>query len=100
MIGDTGSRVESGANIAGKTSVYLKEIVGTAVKMVDLSTEISTASKEQASSIAQIVQGLNQIDSITQNNASNAEQSSAIAEELSGQSAELKQQLSRFQLKG
>ncbi|MDD3146589.1 MAG: HAMP domain-containing methyl-accepting chemotaxis protein [Candidatus Riflebacteria bacterium] len=96
LIGNTGNKIENGAQIATKTDESLKEIVKSAIKMVDLSAEISTASAEQANSIALIVSGLEQIDSITQSNASNAEETAAASSDLSAQADELQQQLKRF----
>jgi methyl-accepting chemotaxis protein len=66
----------------------------------DLVGEIAMASNEQAQGFAQVNQGLNQIDGVTQQNTANAEESAAAAEELSGQAMQLQQLLHRFSLKG
>ena len=50
--------------------------------MVD---NISRASSEQALSIAQVTQGIDQISSVVQTNSATAEESAAASEELSGQ---------------
>lgn len=99
MINASGEKVMIGTQIAAKTEVSLKNIVESAVKMVNLISEITTASKEQANSIAQIMQSLGQIDTVTQQNAGNAEETAAASEELSNQAAELKKQINRFRLK-
>lgn len=96
LISNTSSQIERGAQVASKTDDSLKAIVKSAVKMVDLSAEISSASAEQATSIAQIVTALEQIDSITQENAGNAEETASASQDLSGQAGDLQQQLSRF----
>ncbi len=99
MIKSSGDKVEAGTTIAQKTETSLKEIVASAVKMADLVGEISASSKEQTMSIAQIGQGLAQIDSITQQNASNAEETASASEELSSQTYDLQDQLDSFKLK-
>ncbi|MBF0350391.1 MAG: PAS domain-containing protein [SAR324 cluster bacterium] len=99
MIGDSIKKVRRGIEIADKTADALTEIVNSITKVRDLVSEITAASREQASGISQINQGLNQIEQVTQQNSASSEQSAAAAEELSGQSIQLKEQLSRFRLK-
>ncbi|MEG0616088.1 MAG: methyl-accepting chemotaxis protein, partial [Oscillospiraceae bacterium] len=59
---------------------------------------ISTASSEQANSVAQVTQGIDQISSVVQTNSATAEESAAASEELSGQAAMLKGLVGRFNL--
>ncbi len=99
MIKSSSDKVAAGSDIARKTAESLKNIVASAVKMADLVSEISAASKEQTLSIAQIGQGLAQIDIITQQNASNSEETAYASEELSTQAYDLKDQLGSFKLK-
>lgn len=96
LINGTVARIESGADVARKTEVSFKEIVTAVVKLETLIKEISTASGEQNESIAQILQGLRQIESITQNNAGNAEETAAVSEELAKRTEDLQIQLNRF----
>lgn len=96
LINGTVARIESGADVAKKTEVSFKEIVAAVVKLEILIKEISTASGEQNESIAQILQGLRQIESITQNNAGNAEETAAVSEELAKRAEDLQTQLQRF----
>ncbi len=90
--------VQTGTEIANKTAGALNEIVDGVTKVTDLIGEIANASQEQAQGIDQTTQALTQIDAVTQANTASAEQSAAAAEELSGQSSQLKQMLSRFKL--
>ncbi len=99
MINTTSTNIQAGSLIATKTDASLKEIVNTAVKMVNLISEISSASAGQANSIALITQGLTQIDSVTQHNAGNAEETASVSEELSQQAFDLQAQLKKFKLK-
>jgi methyl-accepting chemotaxis protein len=92
-------KTENGTEIANMTAVGLEEIVGGITKVTDLVKEITSASKEQANGIEQINQSLGQIDQVTQSNTASAEESAAAAEELASQSNQLKQMLSKFELK-
>ncbi len=91
--------VANGSKLADQTAKALGEIVNGVAKVTDLVAEIASASSEQALGIEQVSQGLSQIDSVTRANTANAEQSAAASEELSGQAAQVKRMLSRFQLR-
>jgi methyl-accepting chemotaxis protein len=93
------NRTKHGGEIASKTAQALGEIVVGITKVSDLVAEIAAASNEQAEGISQVNNGLGQIDSVTQQNTANAEESAAAAEELSGQAGQLMSLLSsRFKL--
>ena len=62
--------------------------------------EISGASNEQATAVAQINEGLEQVSKVVQSNSATAEESAAASEELSSQSELLKDMVSKFNLKG
>ena len=91
--------VENGSMLAIRTSEVLKEITNSSIKSADIVGEIATLSNEQAQAIAQINEGLTQIDKVTQTNTASAEQSASASEELSGQANNLKSMISRFTLK-
>ena len=57
------------------------------------------ASNDQATSIAQITQGIEQVSQVVQTNSATAEESAAASEELSGQAELLKSMVSEFKLK-
>ncbi len=99
LIEGSNKRVESGVQIANGTAEALSEIVTSIAKVNDLIGEIAEASKEQSVSNDQISSALMQVDSVTQSNTANAEESASAAEELSGQSHYLKQMLTKFVLK-
>ncbi|MDD3024275.1 MAG: chemotaxis protein, partial [Syntrophomonadaceae bacterium] len=61
--------------------------------------DIAVASNEQATGIAQIDKGVEQVSQVIQANAATAEQSAAASEELSTQADLLKQGVSKFNLK-
>ena len=92
--------VNKANSIAGHTADALNEIVDGITKAADLVGEIASASMEQAQGVSQIGQGLTQLETTTQQNTANAEQTASISEELSAQARKLHQILEQFQLKG
>ncbi len=65
---------ENGGKIAEEVSIYLKEIVEQTVKVRELMEEIRTASDEQTRGVEQINIAVSQMDKVTQNIASTAEE--------------------------
>ncbi len=99
LIEDTISRVEHGAELAQLTSESLERIVQGAGTVTELVQEIASASSEQAEGISQVGDALSQIDTVTQTNTANAEETASAAEQLSSQSAHLRHALEKFRLK-
>lgn len=99
LIESSGAKVENGTQIANQTAASLQEIVEGITKAADLVGEIAAASQEQRQGIVQIEQGLDQINSVTQQNTANAEETASAAEELSGQAGLLQETVSQFKLK-
>jgi methyl-accepting chemotaxis protein len=91
-------KVKAGSDIAADTAEALREIVGSIVKVNDLTTEIAAASNEQAEGLSQVNQGLQQIEHITQQITTSAEECAATSEELSGQAQQLWDELQKFTL--
>ncbi len=91
---------ENGTAIANRTATALEEIVAGIGKTADLVGEIAASSKEQSDGLAQVNNGISQIDEVTQRNTAGAEESAAAAEELSSQSAHMRQLLQQFKLRG
>ncbi len=92
-------KTNNGSSIANHTAEALDEIVTSVGKVTDLVAEIAAASNEQAEGISQVNIGITQIDQVTQQNTANAEEGASAAEELSSQSAHLKEMMSRFRIK-
>jgi methyl-accepting chemotaxis protein len=64
----------------------------------EVSQEVAAASREQASGIAGINKAMTQVDTVTQRNASTAEELSSTSEELAAQAASLYELVSFFKL--
>jgi methyl-accepting chemotaxis protein len=99
MIENSISRVEAGTVIANETAKMLRGIVESSEKSSELVSKIAAASSEQATAIAQIDQGVNQVSGVVQTNSATAEESAASSEELSGQADMLTELVGRFKLR-
>ncbi|MBU2571407.1 MAG: CZB domain-containing protein [Gammaproteobacteria bacterium] len=85
-------------DIANQAGQLLQQIVPDIGKTATLIEEITSASNEQASGLAQINEAMTQLDKATQQNAAASEQLAATAEELSGNAEELQQAMAFFKV--
>ncbi len=99
MIADSMQKAAHGVKIAGETAASLSDIVKGINESSALMTEIARASEEQSESISQINAGINQVAKVVQQNSATAEESAAASQEMSGQSAMLRELISQFKLK-
>lgn len=91
--------VTSGSKMAENTAMALDRVSTKAFQINDIILKIKEAFSEQAVSIAQINQGIEQITSVIQTNAATAEESAASSQELSGQAALLYNEVDHFKLR-
>jgi methyl-accepting chemotaxis protein len=82
--------------LAERAGKLLDEIVPATRKTADLVQEITSASEEQSAGVGQINTAMGQMNQITQQNASAAEELAATAEEMNGQAASLREIMSFF----
>jgi len=93
---EIGELSSSSVSIAEKAGELLTVMLPHIQKTADLVQEIFSSSEEQRTGAEQINQALLQLDSVTQLNASNAEEMAAMAEELTAQAANLNGAISYF----
>jgi len=86
---EIGELAGSSVGLAEQAGCLLGEMVPSISKTSDLVQEITAASEEQSSGVAQINTAMNQLNQITQQNASSSEELAATAEEMSGQAEQL-----------
>jgi methyl-accepting chemotaxis protein len=98
MIENSIKKAESGTKSAHNTAEELNRIVSSVGKTAALVEEIALASNDQASGIAQINQGVDQVSQVTQTNNATAQESAAASEELAAQAEVLKNMVARFRL--
>jgi ABC-type transporter Mla subunit MlaD len=78
----------------------LSDLVPSIKKTAELVQDVTAASTEQSSGVTQINQAMAQVDTVTQRNASSAEELSSTAEELAAQSEQLQQLMTFFRVAG
>ena len=89
LIEKTVKQVHGGSKLVVETATAFSEVDTNAAKGSQLVSEIAAASDEQAKGIEQLNSAAAHMDTVTQNNAANAEQSAAASEELRSQAEEL-----------
>jgi len=85
LIEQSVTSANNGVQISSEVAEVFSEIADGSRKVDDLVAEISAACNEQAQGIEQINVAVGQMDTVTQQNAANAEESASAAEELSSQ---------------
>jgi methyl-accepting chemotaxis protein len=85
LITGTIRKTKEGSELVQRTNQAFGEVSARAAKVADLVGEIAAASAEQAQGIDQVNRALNEMDKVTQRNASSAEESASASEELAAQ---------------
>jgi len=95
--------IENSQSKIHETSGVYKEIADAlesnneiAQKVMTMTDEVASASKEQSQGIDQVNSGVSEMDKVVQQNASSSEETAAAAEELTSQASELKGIVSRL----
>ncbi|MFC7205868.1 methyl-accepting chemotaxis protein [Comamonas endophytica] len=91
-------RVEQGTQQADRAGETMTEVVSAIRRVTDIMGEISAASSEQSTGVAQVGEAITQMDQATQQNAALVEQSAAAADSLKRQAQELVDAVAVFQL--
>jgi methyl-accepting chemotaxis protein-1 (serine sensor receptor) len=91
-------RVEEGTQLVDKAGATMTEVVTAIRRVTDIMGEISAASSEQSTGVAQIGEAITQMDLVTQQNAALVEQSAAAAASLRTQAQELLHAVAAFRL--
>ena len=99
MIQNSMEKAEFGSQIAWETATSLKDIVTGINESSHFIAEIATGSEEQSLDITQVNIGIDQVAQVVQQNSATAEESAAASEEMSSQAAVLEELISRFKLK-
>ncbi len=95
---EIGQLAESSVKTAESAGQLLDAIVPSIAKTSDLVQEIAAASQEQSSGVGQINAAMNQMNQITQQNASASEELAATAEEMGAQTEQLQTLMSFFKI--
>ena len=98
LIDESVSKVQEGGRLVDEAGSTMDDVVDSFQRVAALVTDISNASREQASGIEQVTQAVGQMDEVTQQNAALVEQAAAAAESLQEQAEGLVQTVSVFKV--
>jgi methyl-accepting chemotaxis protein len=96
LIQASSDHVNTGVDLVNSTGASLEDIHRQVIKVGDLIEEIATASREQASAIAEVNASVNEMDQVTQQNAAMAEENSNACVGLNDEAKELEMAAGRF----
>ncbi len=98
LIEGTVEKITDGSRYADTASRAMEEIVTSVNKVTDIVAEISAASTEQHQGIKEISVAIDQMDQVTQQNATLVEQAAVAAQSMTEQSEGLRDSVRYFQL--
>ncbi|MEL4181083.1 methyl-accepting chemotaxis protein [Roseateles sp. PN1] len=98
LIAASVGNVNEGCRLVEQAGSTMDEIVVSVRRVADLMSEVTQASEEQTSGIAQINQAMGQMDQVTQGNAALVEEAASAAESLAAQAHALVRLVSVFRL--
>jgi methyl-accepting chemotaxis protein len=98
LISTSTDQVSVGVQLVGQTGQALERIVGTIGEIHKLVGDIATTAKEQASGLHEVNSAIDQMDQVTQQNASMVEESTAASFGLASESQQLAGLIARFKI--
>ena len=98
LISASVERVEQGTLLVDRAGRTMQEVVSSIRRVTDIVGEISAASSEQASGVAQVGEAVTQMDQATQQNAALVEESAAAASSLNTQARQMVEAVAVFKL--
>ena len=98
LIQASAERVDRGTELVNRAGSTMQDIVQSIERVTQITSEISAASAEQSSGVAEVGQAIGRMDETTQQNAALVEQSAAAASALRQQAEQLVQAVAVFKL--
>lgn len=98
LVDNSISAIHNGTSIVEKTEKALETVVENSLVMEEKIQNIATASEEQAQTLVQVNQGIEQISTVVQSNSQTAQEEAAASEEMSSQAQALQNLISHFHL--
>ncbi len=95
---EIGGLAGKSVSVAERSGQLLSDLVPSIKKTAELVQDVAAASTEQSGGVTQINKAMAQVDTVTQRNASSAEELSSTAEELAAQSEQLQQLMTFFRV--
>ena len=100
LIGDSVTKVEEGSKLVDESGKTLEGIMISVKKVSDIIAEIAAAGEEQSDGIEQVNKAINQMDEMTQQNATLVEQAAAASEAMGEQARNLNELVGFFTTDG
>lgn len=97
LINDTLSEIQNGNDVVNETTEALTNMQNSVNEVVENMEASGKLAEDQVESMVEIDKGIDQISGVIQNNSATAEESSAVAQELTEQSAALSKLIAQFQ---
>lgn len=98
LIQESATQVKTGSALVRRSGASFEDLLARATEVAGLIGEIAVAASEQASGLDQINTGVTELDTVTQQNAAVAEETTAATASLMQKSEELRRALGEFQL--
>ncbi|QBK05125.1 HAMP domain-containing protein [Hylemonella gracilis] len=98
LIGDSVGKVEQGSALADRAGATISDVVLSIQRVSGIVAEITVASREQSTGVAQATQAISQMDGATQQNAALVEQMAAAAVSLRTQAQDMVRSVNVFKL--
>ena len=100
LIGVSSAQVAQGGELAGEAGDAMRHVVEGIERVSAYMRDISAATQEQNTGIAQVNQAIIGMDDVTQQNAALVEQAAAAAQAMQEQARQLSELVSLFRLEG
>jgi methyl-accepting chemotaxis protein len=97
---EVGDVASSSLAVSERSGRLLHDVVPAIRRTANIVQEVSAASREQATGIEQLTQGMSRLDEVTQRNAAAAEELASTAEELAGQATTQRDLVAFFKVDG
>jgi len=98
LIGASAAQVDAGSRLVRDAGATMEQVVASVRRVTDIVAEISAASQEQSTGIAEIGNAVGLMDQGTQQNAALVEQAAAAAQSLEQQAVQLADAVAGFRL--
>lgn len=97
LILSSSEHVEEGSQLADQAGAALKDIIQGVSHVTEVVSQIATGSREQAENLAEIKEGIDDLDRVTQQNSAVIEETSAASKGLSEEAENMAQALRLFE---
>jgi methyl-accepting chemotaxis protein len=98
LVGASVERIDGGSRLVGEAGTTMSQVVASVSGVTQSIAHIAQATEEQNAGIAQVSQAMNNLETVTQHNASLVAQSATAAEGLRHQASRLQQSAAFFKL--